>query len=291
MNALAGGKGANVAAALGLAGASVRLLAAVGDDATWPLDTLKKRNVDTSDVFVTDQAPTGRAFIQVSTTDGENSIVLLRGANFVEDAPINDPARYCQDDDDTYVVLQNEIPLPVTTDFARYAAQHASVRAVFNPSPMLSADEVRAFPWDALHVLIVNEGEAADLCAAMAASDTDNSARALGALPALRKVPWLVVTRGAQGSMAGVLIDGERMWVDVPAARARQVVNTTGAGDTFTGYLIANLASTSTVTKDNVREILHRTAVAAAMAVERDGAMDSIPSKDEVEARLHEDST
>ena len=68
-----GGKGANVSAAIGLAGGSVRLSAAVGADATWPVDELRKRHVDTEAIEVLEGTPTGRAFIQIAE-DGENSM-------------------------------------------------------------------------------------------------------------------------------------------------------------------------------------------------------------------------
>ena len=93
------------------------------------------------------------------------------------------------------------------------------------------------------------------------------------------------MTRGSQGSSAGVILDGKRTWIDVPASRTTHVVNTTGAGDTYTGYLVAGLMTTDHWTIDRVRAVLQRASVAAAMAVEVDGAMDSIPAANEVEAR------
>lgn len=60
-----GGKGANQAAALGLAGAPVYMAGAVGSDAPWPMEELRKRGVDVSGVRVLEDTPTGRAFIQV----------------------------------------------------------------------------------------------------------------------------------------------------------------------------------------------------------------------------------
>lgn len=68
-----GGKGANVSAAVSLAGQHTVLSGAVGTDATWPIDELKKRGVDTSSIRILDKVPTGRAFIQVAD-DGENSM-------------------------------------------------------------------------------------------------------------------------------------------------------------------------------------------------------------------------
>ena len=68
-----GGKGANVSAALGLAGATAWFVGNVGSDATWPLEDLKKRGVETKLAGVLEDSKTGRAFIQIGE-DGENSM-------------------------------------------------------------------------------------------------------------------------------------------------------------------------------------------------------------------------
>lgn len=68
-----GGKGANVGAAVALAGQDIIMSGAVGKDASWPIEELKKRGVKTESIRILDEAPTGRAFIQVAD-DGENSM-------------------------------------------------------------------------------------------------------------------------------------------------------------------------------------------------------------------------
>ena len=156
-----GGKGANVAAVLGLAGVRARMLGAVGEDAKWPIRCLEERHVDTSCMYVSPDVPTGRAFIQLSQGDGENSIVLLKGANFALDTPLDDVRRWLSPEV-THLILQNEIPLASTIAYVQHA-QSLSICTVLNPSPMLTPDELRAFPWAGLHVLIVNEGESAEL--------------------------------------------------------------------------------------------------------------------------------
>lgn len=177
-----------MAAALGLAGARVRMVGAVGADAPWPLEHLRARHVDTTGVHESPNVPTGRAFIQISAADGENSIVLLKGANFAHTAEQDDPAHWLQSGV-THMVLQNEIPLETTMAFARHAAVLKTsgdaarrVCTVFNPSPMPTADELRAFPWDGIDVLVVNEGEEHDLLQAL---DAGTAAPALATLPAM----------------------------------------------------------------------------------------------------------
>lgn len=281
-----GGKGANVAAALGLAGVDVRLLGAVGHDATWPLDELSKRHVDVASVHISKDVPTGRAFIQIAAEDGENSIVLLKGANFAPNATLDDPAAWLSEDV-SHLVLQNEIPLATTEAFVRCARTRPHVTTVFNPSPMLTTPELQAFPWDGIDVLIVNEGEAADMHEALTGQVAGaHPAQALAQVPAFASIAWIIVTRGRHGSSAGVQIQNERVWVDIPAASTTQVVNTTGAGDTFTGYLVSGLMRMTELSRETVQAILTRASTAAAMAVEVEGAMESIPADEAVTRRL-----
>jgi len=286
----------------GLAGASVTMLGSVGKDAPWPLDELRKRGVRVDDVRVSEKQPTGRAFIQISSEDGENSIVLLKGANFERDAQIDEPARWLDGGQVTHLMLQNEIPLPVTEAYVRHARAQREradgkghVQTIFNPSPMPSLEELRAFPWAGVDVLVVNEGEAGDMVQALgdganASQDTDALAHTLAGLPALAPVPWVVVTKGADGVIAGVQLDaGERTWFSLPSPRPKQTVNTTGAGDTFTGYLTSSLmqahAKQQASNRETVEWVLRRATTAASMAVEVDGAMESIPALDAVEQR------
>lgn len=302
MIARPGGKGANFAAALGLAGAHVRMLGSVGADATWPLDELRKRCVDLNAVRVSQTQPTGRAFIQIAA-DGENTIVLLKGANFEADATLDAPAQWLAHA--THLMLQNEIPLSTTTNYVMHALTlkdnggDRRVFTTFNPSPMLSTAEVQQFPWAGIDALIVNEGEAEELLAAFGASAPagSNFADALARVDAFARVSWLVVTRGGRGVTAAIQLDPAtstaRESFDLGAAPA-SVRDTTGAGDTFAGYLVSGImqlhSDRTTVNAGIARaeaELVLRTAtVAAAIAVEADGAMESIPSADTVAHRI-----
>lgn len=317
-----GGKGANVSAAIALAGARVSLSGAVGKDATWPIDELKSRKVITDDVEILENTPTGRAFIQIAE-DGENSIVLLKGANFSTDSQSADPAKTWDSDANrtiTHLVLQNEIPLETTIAFLQYAkskdkvANH--VTTIFNPSPMLTESEVQSFPWKSIDVLIVNEGESIDLLRVLepssassleSLSEGDEKSKkvleTLCSLEQLQSTAWIVLTRGGKGVMASVVFsdaDAERSLFDVPSFKPKQVRDTTGAGDTFAGNLVAALmghnvdsaqgessrvASARPQSKTFVREALEWASKAASLACEKEGAMQSIPSADEVKAR------
>lgn len=310
-----GGKGANVSAAIALAGAPVSFSGAVGKDAPWPLDELKSRKVIIDDAEILENTPTGRAFIQIAE-DGENSIVLLKGANFATDSKSADPEKAWSSNAErriTHLVLQNEIPLETTTAFLQHAKSVDNhVTTIFNPSPMLSKDEVQQFPWTSIDVLIVNEGESIDLLHVLqpsAASSLESlsegeekSTKVLQTLSSLKQLcntAWVVLTRGGQGVMANVLLSDsdERRSFNIAPYKPKQVRDTTGAGDTFAGNLVAALMGHNVDADESlvesarpkqekfVEEALKWAARAASLACEKQGAMQSIPSAEEVKAR------
>lgn len=206
----AGGKGGNQAMAARRAGASVVMVGAVGDD---ELGRAYRRRLDeagvASRVLAAAGQPTGTALITVSD-DGENSIIVLPGANEFASAPTD------MDRDDV-LLCSLEVPLPVVSAAVRVAVA-AGARVVLNLAPYadLPADVV-----EAADPVVVNETEAEQL-------------RAAGL-----EAPSLVVTLGSQGARwtqrSGEVV--EEAGVGVP-----EVVDTTGAGDTFCGALAAALA-------------------------------------------------
>lgn len=213
-----GGKGANqaVAAAIassptGSAGVVVSMLGAVGDDEAGrgSVAVMAAHGVDVEHVTVVADAPTGTAIIQLDA-DGENSIVVIPGANHaVTEADLAPVDALVEGD---VLLLQLELPLPVVAAAARRAAA-AGARVVINMAPFASLD---ADVIGLADPLIVNEHEAAQLAEA-------------GLV-----VTSLVTTLGARGAT----------WADlhVPAEPV-DVVDSTGAGDSFCGALAAALAS------------------------------------------------
>ncbi|CAD6891749.1 unnamed protein product [Tilletia controversa] len=303
--ARAGGKGANVAAAIGLAlhgheeEASVQLVGAVGKDASWPVETLAKCNVDVSGVSILEDVPTGRAFIQVGD-DGENSIVLLQGANGTR--TLDDADRILNTRSwgrphasvgPTHLVLQNEIPLETTRAFLK-AAETRSITTIFNPSPLPTEAEAREFEWDLVDVLVVNEGEAGALVSLFGANDVHapSMEEKLVRCPKIERIRWIIVTRGDRGVSAYVRQgDGpQRETIDQAAFKPEQVIDTTGAGDIFLGYLVAGLLmyggdANLPATTPDIEQILRFAAYAASMAVGQRGALESCPNGAEVMQR------
>lgn len=191
----------------------------------------------------------------------------------------------------THLLLQNEIPLVDTLAYLKTAGQKG-LTTIYNPSPMPTVEELAVFPWDCLTHLIVNEGELTAILnafvpaqAAPSKAEVASTAKAqMTALAGIKGFEQLVIvtTIGADGVL--VLKDGEIK--TFPAAKARRVVDTTGAGDTFAGYFVAMLMDKGD--DASVEELVPTCLQACALTVENAGAMESIPARADVDARLRE---
>jgi len=255
-----GGKGANQAVASARAGgAQTRMLVALGNDAYAATlqASLDAANVKLDIVRVADQA-TGTAFICVADT-AENAITVAPGANEAlrpEDLPALDGV--------SHLLLQLETPIETVRAYAQ-KARASGVTVVLNAAPARALpDELLA----AVDILIVNEGELATL------SGIDG--RVGDALARIR-VPCVIVTLGARGSCAR---ENGHFFLQ-PAFRV-QPIDTTGAGDTFCGALVASLSRGAALPA-----ALRFASAAAAIASTRLGAQSSIPTRDEVEQFLY----
>lgn len=254
-----GGKGANQAVAAARAGgAATHMLLALGDDAyALPLeDSLAGAGVQLHIVRDGDNA-TGCAFICVSDA-AENAITVAPGANN-RLAPEHLPPL----DGFGHLLMQLETPLATVTAYAR-AARAAGVKVVLNAAPAQALDAQDLTDVD---VLIVNEGELASI------SGKDGSiAQRLQRI----RVPIVVVTLGERGCCART----EHGFLTQTAFPVTPV-DTTGAGDTFCGVLIAALDQGI-----DLAEALRHASAASALACTRPGAQSSIPQRDAVKALL-----
>jgi ribokinase len=255
----AGGKGFNQSIALARAGATTLHAGRVGKDAAWLLQRLEREGVDTSHVAV-GEATTGHAIIQV-IPDGENAIVLYGGANqLITEADVTSALSSCSSGD--YLLLQNE------TSAVALAIQYAHERGmhiVFNPAPMTA--EVHHYPLVFVDVFILNETEAEELTGKAEPEEVRARMRELFPRAAT------VLTLGSKGA---VYFDADSMHHE-PALLV-DAVDTTGAGDTFIGFFLAELIQTGDPAK-----ALAKACRAAAICVSRLGASDSIPSRHELE--------
>lgn len=259
----AGGKGLNQSLAAARAGAQVLHAGAIGPDGAFLEQLLKDSGVDTSPLLHVG-GESGHAVIQVDAA-GQNSIVVYGGANH---ALTEDYVRQVLDraQPGDIVLLQNEINVvePVLR-----TALLKGLTVCFNPSPI----PTESLPYNLVDIFLVNETEAAALADLPAGSEAETILDNLGwAYPR----STIVLTLGEKGALCRS--DGGN---NVQKAFPVAAVDTTAAGDTFTGYFLAGLCQGKDLTL-----CLKEAAAAAALAVSRPGAAPSIPSRDEVEAFL-----
>lgn len=255
-----GGKGLNQSIALARAGADVHHAGQVGRDGMFLRDLLESCAVGVTSVVVRDDVRSGNAIIQ-NDASGDNCIVLYPGANRAIDRDFVDQVLdgYGKGD---WLLLQNEISeLP-------YIVSRAKARGMFivlNPSPADSRlDEVDL---DAIGCFVLNEGEAAMLTGAEEDGET-----LIRAMRARFSQADIALTLGECGSM---YLRGDHAVTQ--SAYLVDTVDTTAAGDTFTGYLLADLMS-----GEPIAHALDFAAKASALAVSRRGAAPSIPMREEV---------
>ena len=254
-----GGKGLNQSIAMAAAALSVMHAGKVGADGEELLALLQSHGVDTSLVRTSSKA-SGHAIIQVA--EGENCIIVYGGANRDIDAQMIDEvlSHFTKGD---VLLVQNEIS--ALTELLQRA--HAiGMRIVMNPSPI--DEELLAAPLELCEVLIFNEVEGAALSGCAPSAYADILRTLAKRFPGVH----LVLTCGGEGAMA--LANGELVQ---QAAFPADVVDTTCAGDTFTGfYLSAYLQGRS------VSQALRIACRAAALSVEKAGAAQSIPTWESV---------
>ena len=266
-----GGKGGNQAVAAARAGATVKFTGAVGDDAHGRriLEVLAEASIDAGHVRVSGAAATGTAIIAVDD-QGENQIIVSPGANSGLTAADVDAGLAAVQAGDV-LVLQLEIP----TELVRQAARTAKSRGAFVILNAAPAPRQIDGLLDDVDLLVVNEQEIQVLAGLAGIHGIPGNHRDLvQALPAVLG-PAIVCTAGAEGSFT--VLDGSL--VHVPAAKVA-ARDTTGAGDTFVGYLTASLAGSHL---DLPAAMVHATG-ASALAVTRIGAMESIPWRHELPA-------
>ncbi|MFI1797555.1 ribokinase [Streptomyces sp. NPDC020379] len=262
-----GGKGANQAAAAARLGTRTALLAKVGDDAYGELVLAGQRasGAEVRHVVVEEGARTGTAMIVVGA-DGDNSIVVSPGAN-ARLSPADVRASREVIAGSAVVSLQLEIPEETVREAVR-VARETSTRVVLNPSPV-PAGELDPELLEAADPLVVNEHEARRISGL-------HRAEAREWITALRKsgARSVVVTLGGRGALVLDAADDEP--VPVPGVSA-EVVDTTGAGDAFTGALAGRLA-----TGASLLEAARFAVRVGAAAVTKDGAQPSYPTLSEL---------
>ncbi len=259
-----GGKGANQAIACARAGGvDTEMLLALGDDAfAQPLEASLKAAHVRMHIKRVAGGPTGTAFICVSD-DAENAITVAPGSNLA----LN-PGDLPSLDGCSHLLMQLETPLATVAAYAQ-AASAQGVKVVLNAAP------AQALPADLLmlvDILIVNEGELAAIA--------DHSGSVEQCLARVQ-VQCVIVTLGGEGALARV--DGQLI---KQAAFPVKLVDTTAAGDTFCGVLVAALSQ-----GQSVAQAMRWACAAGALACTKPGAQTSIPTQSELTTFLKDQPT
>ncbi len=257
-----GGKGLNQSIALARAGADVYHAGCIGNDGEMLYLLMKENNIDVSNVKRVDER-NGHAIIQVSKK-GENSIFLYPGSNYmITKEFVNSVLSGFSKGD--IIVLQNEINM---VDYIVKEAYKKEMTIVFNPSPC--NEKIKEIDFSCIDYLLFNEVEGEML------SNENEPKKIISYFN--ENYPHLkgVLTLGKSGS---VFFD-KKTQIFQPAF-VSETVDTTAAGDTFTGYFIANIEKGETIEKS-----LKIASLAAAISVSKKGASPSIPYYDDVISKI-----
>jgi ribokinase len=266
---LPGGKGLNQAVAAARLGVATAMIGAVGNDAfsNRLRAFLADNDIDCTGVREIDGPATGVALIQVAQKD--NAITVASGANlhFTKEMVREAPR------DDEVWVAQFETPIAATEAILK-RARAAGARTILNLAPFVPhADRLmKVVDVAVLNEIELSQATGAKLRAASALRDVVAACEKLRA----KGARTVVATLGARGAVV-VTADGATA---IPAFKAK-VVDTTGAGDCFVGALAARLSAGATPV-----EAARYASAAAACSVERLGAAPSMPTAQEVAARL-----
>ena len=263
-NTFLGGKGMNQSCALAKAGVEVYHGGMIGEDGRVFLDACKEYGVHGEFIRVVD-GPSGHTVIQIDK-NAQNSILLYGGANQKLTTEYVDEvlSHFAAGD---ILLLQNEVNLlPYIVD----KAYELGMQIALNPSPF--NEKLKAVDMSKISIFLLNEVEGNQLTGLVEPEDIIAKIRALW--PHAR----IVLTLGKDGA---VYADAEQKHYQ-PIFKVK-AVDTTAAGDTFTGYFLAGLADGMAIP-----EVLRMSAKASSIAVTREGAVPSIPTRDEVMKALAE---
>lgn len=258
MQIFPGGKGLNQSIALAKAGADVVHCAIVGNDGEFLVKQMAASGVNVSKIRKVD-SPSGHAVIQVNK-EGQNCILLFSGTNFaIDKSYIQEVLSDAKEGD--LVLLQNEISC---LDVIFEEAKTRNLQIAFNPSPF--NENIKKLPLEAVTWWFCNEIEGEALFGSDNPKEISNNF--------IKKYPEsnLILTLGKNGS-----IFKNKDTEHYQPIYETKVVDTTAAGDTFTGYFINAITQ-----KQDIKTALKIASKASSIAVSRKGASSSIPNANEV---------
>ncbi|MCQ2484337.1 MAG: ribokinase [Clostridia bacterium] len=257
-----GGKGLNQAVSLAKSGADVSMAGWVGTDGGFLTDFLNESGVNT-DMIQQTNGFTGHAVIEVDR-DGQNQMILFPGANkeITENYCDTVLESLCEGD---LLLMQYETS---QVEYMLRKAHSKGIITALNPSPYV--DEIKKLPFDCVDYLILNESEGQMI------TDKTDVTEVVEALKALNPDGVVILTLGGDGSVYA----DKSQTVSVPAFKVN-AVDTTGAGDTFTGYCLNAVLNGA-----EPCEALRTASAASAIVVTKIGAAQTIPTFSEVKSFL-----
>lgn len=269
----AGGKGLNQAVAAARLGAPVSMIGSISTDSAgdFLMRIVEEEGIDSAHIARV-EGLAGTAVIEVDR-DGANRIIVIPGANATVTA---DQVRGAleQISDIGAILTQGEVPADAVMAAMEFGRERG-VRTVLNPSP------VQEYPqelWGLVDIAVPNEHEIELITGHRTSTSADATAAAR--LLAERGVGTAIVTRGARGSVWSTLTkSGSAGTFTV------RPVDTVAAGDAFCGVLTAALAEGRSLS-----EALRWGSAAGALAATREGAVPSLPRRDEVEELVNIDA-
>ena len=261
-----GGKGANQAVAMSRLEGKVSMIGKVGNDGFGKtlIEALNKDNVNTNHIEVAD-CSTGVAFITVDK-NAQNAIVVAPGANFEVKKEDIDKNIDCIKNSDI-VVIQLETPLD-TVKYALQVAKDLNKYTILNPAPAVKLDDDIIKNVD---LLTPNETELEIISEIKIENDDDINKAALKMIE--KGVKELIVTLGSKGSL---YINEEKSFFK--KAYKVDAIDTTAAGDSFTGALAVALSNNKTM-----EEAMDFASKVGALSVMKEGAQSSLPTLKDVE--------
>lgn len=265
LEVFSGGKGLNQSVALAKAGVDTYHAGVIGEDGMFLVKVLQEAGVHTELIKIRSDVRTGNAIIQ-NDHEGDNCILLYGGANqAVTEKQVDETIEKFEKGD--FLLIQNEIN---ELSYIVQKAHEKQMKIVLNPSPM--NEKILNLPLEYIDYFVLNEIETAQILGEELKQEYDGEELAQK-LKNRFSTAAVLMTMGAEGS---VYIDNEQT-VTQEAFRVK-AVDTTAAGDTFTGYFLSGLTRGIAV-----KNAMEEASKASAIAVTRKGAAPSIPVREEVE--------
>jgi len=269
-----GGKGSNQAVAAHRAGANVTFITKLGNDTLGKqaLDFYRAEKMSTEHILIDNELATGAALIAVNEETSQNQIIVIGGAceNFTES---DMPKILREVESADILLLQLEINAKPIRQVLKHAKKHGLL-TVLNPAP---AKILEKELYELVDIITPNETEA-QVLTDIQVSNRHSAREAAQAL--LKKgVRKVVITLGEQGAFAGDE-ENERFYDIIPSGT---VLDTTGAGDAFSGGLVAALAGGI-----DFFDAVTYSSIVAGISVTKHGTAPSMPHKAEIDRRFDE---